>query len=325
MLNPDGPCHDGSVAVISVERNGTKLGVTAVWLATLAWAWGYVLVKWSSLGGLEFAMFRLWAGSVISAFAIVLAGRRLSWTALRACALGGIVFAADLGVGFTAVKHTTIADVAVIGALAPVVIVIVSARRLHERVAARDWVLVAVSFAGVLVVVVGSSGVPTWSPFGDSLAALGIITWTAYWFFSRSVRERVDPIVYLACVMLTAAIVITPAAIVTDGLPAWPSARDWLAIWSVALVPGFIGHSLVIWSHRHVESWRSALITQCVPVIAVFLAWIVLDEPITTLVLVGGGIVVAATAAVLVSAARRDAPQSDDVVRAPDAGDLRPD
>jgi drug/metabolite transporter (DMT)-like permease len=289
------------------EQAAKRLGVVAVWVAMFAWAWGYVLVKWSTLDGLHFAMFRLWAGTAVSCAALLVTGRRLAWAVFRTCVLGGVFFAADIGLGFTAIKHTTIADVAVIQALAPVAIVIVSARRLHERVASRDWVLVAVSFGGVVLVAIASSGVPSWSPFGDLLAACGIVTWSAYWFFSRRLRDRVDPIVYLACVMIAAALVMTPTAIITQGVPAWPSARDWAAIWGVALIPGFVGHTLVIWAHRHVESWRSALITQCSPVITVALAWVVLGESLTPLVIVGGAIVIGATGAILVSAARRDA------------------
>jgi len=293
--------------LVTDERAARRLGATAVWVATFAWAWGYILVKWSTLDGLHFAMFRLWAGAAVSCVALLLTRRRLSWEVFRACALGGVFFAADIGLGFTAIKHTTIADVAVIGALAPVAIVVVSARRLHERVSARDWILVGVSFVGVVIVAIASSGLPSWSPFGDLLAACGIVTWSAYWFFSRRVRDRVDPIAYFACVMIAAALVMTPTAILARGVPAWPSARDWVAIWGVALVPGFVGHTLVIWSHRHVESWRSALITQCSPVVTVALAWIVLGEPLTPLVILGGSIVIAATGVVLVAAARRDA------------------
>jgi drug/metabolite transporter (DMT)-like permease len=296
-----------AVLAVSGERSAKQLGVAAVWAATFAWAWAYVLVKWSTLDGLPLAMFRLWAGVAISGAAIVLTRRRVSWEIFRASALGGVVLAADIALGFTAINHTTIADVALITALAPVAIVIVSALRLHERVAPREWILIAVSFVGVIVVVIASSGLPSWSLFGDALAACSIVTWSAYWFFSRSVRDRVDPIVYFACVMLAAAIVITPAALVVGGIPSWPSTGDWAAIWGVAVVPGFIGQTLVIWSHRHVESWRSALITQCLPVMAVVLAWIVLGEPITLAVVIGGAVVVAATGAVLVSAARRDA------------------
>jgi drug/metabolite transporter (DMT)-like permease len=300
------------MATLADERTAGRLGVAAVWFATFAWACGYILVKWSTLDGLQFAMFRLWAGVVISGLAMLVAGRRLSWEAFRASAIGGVILGADIGLGFTAVNHTTVADVSVIGALAPVVIAVLSARRLQERITGRDWIFIAMSLLGVIVVVIASSGLPTWSSFGDVLAAIAIITWTTYWFISRSVRERVDPITYLACVMLAAAIVITPIAIVADGELEWPSAGDWFAIWSVALVSGFIGQTLVIWSHRHVESWRSAAITQCIPVMAIALAWIVLGERITALAAVGGAVVVASTGAVLVFAARRDARERDE-------------
>src|SRR5439155_1695187 len=90
---------------------------------------------------------------------------------------------------------------------------------------------------------------------------------------------------------------------------------DWFAIAGVALVPGFVGHTLVIWSHRHVESWLSALITQCTPVITVTLAWVLLGETLPPLAIVGGAIVIVATGLVLVAAARRDDRESGGVGR----------
>ena len=85
------------------ERAARRLGVVAVWVATFAWAWGYILVKWSTLDGLHFAMFRLWAGAITSCAAMILSRRGLTWAAFRACALGGVFFAADIGLVFTAI------------------------------------------------------------------------------------------------------------------------------------------------------------------------------------------------------------------------------
>src|SRR5436305_1483376 len=149
----------------SSERSARRLGIAAVWVATFAWAWGYILVKWSSVDGLHFAMFRLWTGAVISCIALLGTRRRVTRATFRACALGGV---------------------------------------------------------------------------------------------------------------------------------------------GVALVPGFVGHTLVIWSHRHVDSWLSALITQSSPVITVTLAWVLLGEALPPLAIVGGAIVLVATGVVLVAAARKD-------------------
>ncbi|MEP6758844.1 MAG: DMT family transporter [Actinomycetota bacterium] len=281
-----------------------RRGIAAVWLATFVWAWGPVLVKWSDLPGPTFAMLRLWTGVVISFVAIVATRRRFTWSALRACAAGGVLFAADIGLGFTAVKITTVADVALIGALAPVVIVLISSARLGERVTTRSWMLVGASFVGVVIVAVASAGLPSWSLAGDVMALLGVATWTTYWFFSRHVRERYDPIIYFACVMLAGALTMTPVALIANGVPTDVAARDIFAVVTVALLPGFVGHTLVIWSHRHVASWLSALITQVSPVITVVLAWLVLGESIPPSAVLGGAIVVSATMAVIALDAR---------------------
>ena len=276
-----------------------RRGIAAVWLATFVWAWGPVLVKWSDLPGPTFAMLRLWTGVVISFTAIAVTRRRFTWAAFRACAAGGVLFAADIGLGFTAVKLTTVADVALIGTLATVVIVLVSSLRLGERVTLRSWSLVGASFAGIVIVAVASAGLPSWSLAGDVMALLGVVTWTTYWFFSRHVRERYDPIIYFACVMLAGAITMTPVALVTNGVPSDVAAGDILAVITVALLPGFVGHTLVIWSHKHVASWLSALITQVSPVITVVLAWLVLGESIPPAAVLGGALVVGATMAVI--------------------------
>jgi drug/metabolite transporter (DMT)-like permease len=270
------------------------------------WATGTVIAKWSSLSGLSFAMFRLWTGVVISLISLLVLRRRLTWSMFRATALGGVFFAVDIALHFSSVKLTSVADVALIGALAPVAIVVISARMLHERVGWRNALLVVASFVGVVIVAIGSSGSPTFSLAGDLLALAGIATWSAYWFFSRHARQQVPAIEYFASVMIAGAIVITPLTLLVEGVPAWPDPKDWAAVWAVALFPGFVGHTLVIWSHRHVESWRSALITQCTPVISALLAWWVLGEAIPPLVAVGGAVVIASTGAVIVAAARRD-------------------
>jgi drug/metabolite transporter (DMT)-like permease len=287
-----------------------RRGVAAVWLATFIWAWGPILVKGSSLPGPTFAMLRLWAGVGVSFLAITVTRRRFTWMAFRACSAGGVLFAADIGLGFTAVKATNVADVALIGALAPVVIVLVSSWRLHEPISVRSWALVAASFFGIVLVAIASAGLPTWSLVGDVLALASVATWSTYWFFSRHVRERFDPIIYFACVMFAGALTMTPIALVADGVSSGVTPRDLAAVVAVAVLPGFVGHTLVIWSHRHVTSWLSAMITQVSPVITVLLGWLVLGEEIPPAAVLGGAIVVGATMAVIALDARR--------LRAPD-------
>jgi drug/metabolite transporter (DMT)-like permease len=106
-------------------------------------------------------------------------------------------------------------------------------------------------------------------------------------------------------VMIAAALLVTPVALLVGRGPLVPSTGDWVDVVVTAFVAGFIGHTLVAWSHAHVESWRAALITQCHPVFASIWAAIFLGERLTAPVVLGIAIVLAATGGVIVRAARR--------------------
>ena len=277
----------------------------AVTVAALAWSTAPVLVKSSDLTGLRFAMYRLWAGVAIYAVVLLVTRRRLRWRTFRACAPGGLIFGVDISLAFVAFKLTSVADATVIGALSPVVIALVSARLLRERIGLTERGLALLSFVGVVIVAVGSSGSPSWSLLGDLAALASVATWTTYWFFSRFARREAPAIEYMASVMIAAALLVTPVALLLGRGPLVPTTGDWVDVAITALVPGFIGHTLVAWSHSHVESWRSALITQFHPVFASAWAAVFLGEHLTPIVLLGIAIVLAATGFVIVRAARR--------------------
>jgi drug/metabolite transporter (DMT)-like permease len=287
------------------------LAIAAVATATLIWGSIGVLVKTTAITGLTFATYRLWLGALLHVGVLAVTRRRLPWATFKACALGGALFALDISLAFTAIKLTTIANAAIIGALAPVLIALASARWLGERFGRREATLAVVSFAGVILVAVGASGSPAWSPLGDVLAFLSTFSWVAYWMFSRRARLRASALEYMTSVMVAGAIAITPVALLRGGVPpVWPDAHDLTILLVVVVVPGTTGHLLLAWSHRHVESWLSALITQCMPVVSAISAWLFLGEPVTALMALGGGLVLAATG-LLVAGARRRVPAQE--------------
>ena len=109
----------------------------------------------------------------------------------------------------------------------------------------------------------------------------------------------------MASVMAVAAVPMTGLALVSgEGLAA-PHGADWGWICVVTFGPGGMGHLLLAWSHRHVEAWLGALITQCQPVVGAAAAWVLLGESLSVLTMVGGLIVLAATAAIVVRSRRR--------------------
>jgi drug/metabolite transporter (DMT)-like permease len=245
-------------------------------------------------------------GVLVFAAVFVFTGRRLRWATLRTCALGGVIFTADVACSFLAFRLTSVADATIIGALAPVCIMIGAAKWFGERVERRDMVFVGLSLVGVSVVAIGSAGAPSFSGWGELFAVASVFTWTAYWLFSKQARSGVGALEYMTSVMLVAAILMTIVALVSgEGLEPPPTAMDWVWIWCITLGAGAIGHVLLAWSHRHVEAWLGSLITQCMPVVSSVAAWVLLGETLTPMTIVGGMIVLAATAAILVRSRSR--------------------
>jgi drug/metabolite transporter (DMT)-like permease len=279
---------------------GRRAGIAAVSVATFLWSFPPLVLKDTAMPALSFASYRLWAGVAIYLVLFAATGRRLRWATLKACALGGVLFAGDIAFGFSAWQLTSVADATIISALSTVFIAIGAARWFGERVERTDVLFIAASFVGVALVAIGSSGVPSFSLLGDLFALVSVFTWTGYWLFSKRARATIPALEYMASVMLVAAICVTVATPLVGQSLAPPQGADWLRIWGVALLPGAVGHSLVAWSHGHVEAWLGSLITKCQPVISTVLAWVWLNETLTPLTALGGAVVIGSTAAIVV-------------------------
>ena len=169
-------------------------------------------------------------------------------------------------------KHTTIANATVVGALQPALVFLVAGRMFGERVTAPlvAWSVAAVG--GVAVVVYGSSGVPVWSLTGDLLAIGALFAWTVYFVASKQVRSQVPPFEYLVAMLAVATLAVAPVALLSGqrldpgGLGEW----GWIA--TLAIGSGGFGHLLLNWAHGHVELAVMSLLTLAVPVVAVISA-----------------------------------------------------
>ena len=290
-----------------IETPRRALGILAVSYTTIAWGLAPLMVKEVDLPTLSLASWRLWFGVVINVGALYATGRRLRWETIRMCALGGVVFAADISLTFGAFRLTSVASATIIGAVAPIFIAIGAARWFGERMERSDLWFGLACFGGVALVAAGSHGTSSWSLAGDLMAAIGTLTWTTYWLFSKRARRHVGPLEYIATVMLVAAMCVTLTAAVSGTSLAPPQGVDWMWVIAIAIFPGAVGHVLLAWSHRHVEAWLASLISQCVPVVGSVAAWILLGEPLTPLIVIGGLVVLGSTAVVVVRVARREA------------------
>jgi len=218
--------------------------------------------------------------------------------------VGGLAFGSDIVLFFSALKHTTVANATVVGALQPALVLLVAGRMFGEPVTAGIVTWSAVAIAGVVIVVYGSSGAPVWSITGDLLAVGALFAWTIYFIASKRVSGKLPPFDYLTAMLIIAAVVVTPVALLSGQRLDPGGTGEWAWIALLAIGSGGVGHLLLNWAHGHIDLSVMSLLTLAVPVVAVISAAIFLDESIEWVQVFGMAVVLVALGVVALRTAR---------------------
>ncbi|MFN8103692.1 MAG: EamA family transporter [Acidimicrobiia bacterium] len=278
---------------------GDRFGVPAVLIATVAWGSGSVVTKLVGAAPMTTVMVRLWLGVPIGLSLWALRRRWPTWTSLRRCIPGGVLFGIHVSLFFSALKLTSVANVTFIGALQPVLVLLVAGRWLGEKVTALVVVLSVTAMAGVALIVYGNEAVPG-AVLGDLLAVANIFVWTVFFLYTKRARGHVETIDYQATMTVIAAVVVTPVALLLGADAREIDGLDWLWLAFIAIVPGTLGHLLMNWAHRYVDATVSSLVILGVPVVAAAGAAAVLAEPLSWVQILGGAIVLASIGTIVV-------------------------
>ena len=272
----------------------THLGRIAAVFAVVCWSAGNVIVARLDLSGIEIAFWRQFLGAVVYGTVFILIGKRFTWSQIKLAFPVAILFCSEIAVFFTALNITTVANATIIGALQPIVLIIVAGGKFGEVITKRLVGISIFATGGVAVVVLGSSNDVSWSPLGDLLALLAMILFSAYFVAVKSVRVHIDTFTLQTLAMFIGSIGLLPFLIIfqgsTSGFPALTQ-NEFLWIVVLLIVPGS-GHFLMNWAHLNVSLSLAGLLMLAIPVLSAGGAWVFLDQSVSILQVVGGAVVI---------------------------------
>ncbi len=280
--------------------------MVAACTAVVVWGASSVLIKQvADLDGLGIACYRIWLGAALVTIAFVASGGRVTRALLRASLWGGLAFTVDLVLFFVAVQETSVASATFIGALQPVLVLLVSAPLFGERPRLGELGWGAVAVAGTVLVVLGGDAGGASSARGDVLAVGALVAWTAYFVCSKAARRDLTAFEYVTGMAIVSAVVILPVPLLVPDALGSTDAHGWLTIVSITVINGLLGHFLMAYAHGHVTLLTISLLTLAIPVFAAGAAAIWIDEPLAAPQLGGIVVVLAALALVSIGTARR--------------------
>ncbi|HWA85152.1 MAG TPA: EamA family transporter [Opitutus sp.] len=149
-------------------------------------------------------------------------------------------------------------------------------------------------------------------PAGVVAILLACVFWAIGSIYARHSKHGLDPLHAAALQMLTGGAALALTALARGDFhhldPAAISARSWMAFAYLLAVGSLVGFSTFVWLIKHSTPARVSTYAYVNPLVAVFLGWLVLREPVTSRTLVAAIVIVAAVVIITVQknqAARR--------------------
>jgi drug/metabolite transporter (DMT)-like permease len=207
---------------------------------------------------------------------------------------GGAFFASAAATSFAAIDRTRLLDVTLITSLQPVLVIAFAVAALDERITKLQALLPCVAVLGTIAVAIAASDTGTWSFGGDMIAVLGLILNAGWFIYGRVLRSRfaIDPFAVMFGVLTTAAVLLTPVALVAHGNLHMPSEGFVYAECTAAA--GTTAHVLMIWAHRYLPASVSAPFLLAEPPIVAIGAWIWFNEALSAVEIIASLVVIAA-------------------------------
>jgi len=119
--------------------------------------------------------------------------------------------------------------------------------------------------------------------------------------YSRTLLRSFDPARLSALQLTIATLFCIPLVFLIEGSPTYGSMdlEAWAAILALGLGGTGLAYIVYLWLIEHMGTVRASLVTYIVPIVALFLGWLVLDETIGLNVILGAALIIVGVASVM--------------------------
>ncbi|MFC3476804.1 DMT family transporter [Halobacterium litoreum] len=207
----------------------------------------------------------------------------------------GALLAGHFAAWFASIEYTSIAASTTLVQTQPAFVAVGAWLLLDERVTSRvaGGILVAISGSVLLSAgdFLGGTTVGSNPSLGNGLAVLGAASAAGYVLAGRSVRQRLSLGPYVLVVYGVCAATLFAAALAL-GLPlANYPAHEWGLFVAMAVGPGLLGHTVVNWALKYVESSIVSVSLLGEPVGSALLALAIFGEVPGEFTILGGAVI----------------------------------
>jgi len=182
--------------------------------------------------------------------------------------------------------HTTVTNTAVIFAISPIAISLLSSFFKQERIGTLGWLGILVAFGGAYMVVTGKSGrfqLSSATLKGDLILIAAVLMWAAYTVMSKPLLHRHSPLKVTAFTMGIGTLGFIPFSVPSFSAFSVTavSAKAWLFLVYSGLIALSLCYLLWFRSVKQVGNSQTAVFSNLQPLVSMAFAFWILGEPLT--------------------------------------------
>lgn len=266
------------------------LGATGIGMAA-------IFVRLSEIGPVATGFYRILLALPFLWWALLRASPRQARAGskrdLLLAALGGVCFAADLGLWHWALKLSSVASATLLANLSPFFVIVGARFVFGEQVSRRLMAGMVIAFAGGFLLVSESLNLDRRNLWGDLLAVGAAIFYAGYLLVVKRLREARSAWFVMAWTGIFCAPAMFLGSWIIGENMAPQTVRGWAILMGLALISHVGGQGMIAYGLAHAPASVSAVLLMWQPVVSALLAWVLLGEALTVPRTIGGLIIIA--------------------------------
>jgi drug/metabolite transporter (DMT)-like permease len=300
-----GPSSDTPLR--SHALSARTLGVLAVVGLVLAFSLSSTLVKRAESPGVLVAFWRMVAVSVIWNVVLWTTGRRITQRDVRQVFIPGVLFGLNLAVFFAGATHNSVANAALIGSLAPFLIVPAGAWLFGECFDRRALAFAVLAFGGVALVLLNAPPNGDASLRGNVFGVTAMLLLVGYVVTTRRFRREMDVTTFMSTICPIATVAVLPLAL-ANGDVFGMSGTGWTYMLILTFTSGVTAQGLLVYAQKTIQIGTIGIAQVAQPALAVVWSFLLLSEVINGRQAAGIAIVMGGLFAFVVLHQRSDRP-----------------
>lgn len=277
---------------LDTAPTGRRYALPLLLLGALAIAFSPLFVRVSEVGPIATGFWRvtlalpvlaLWAGLGPARPAQRLPGWR-DWGLLVGA---GACLSGDLMLWHVSIKHTSIANSTLLANCAPIFVTLASWAIWGERFSLGFLAGLVLAMAGAVMLMGGGAELGFHHLLGDGLALGAAGFYATYLIVVTRARSCFSATTLMLGTSLSAALILLPIALATEGSIASPTLHGWIMLAGLAWISHAAGQGMITSAVAHLPAALSSIALLVQPAGAAILAWILFGEALAPLQMLG--------------------------------------